>query len=180
MINEKDLRTLLLILILSFIIPIVVVNEVAVFLGYYNRLIQYFSYSLAILSFIATLKKSWLPRIMGNYIGGNYIGTSQRVTEQDNNNCENNKITITQSLVSVKITGSSYDFNGNPNATYSGYLIEGENKNYRFYVKIITTHNERSGFIDLNFNNTPVTGFGTSIDINGSTRWRFSLQSSSD
>jgi hypothetical protein len=175
MINEKDLRTLLLVLILSFIIPLVIVNETATFLGYYNRLVQYFSYCLATISFIATLKKSWLPKITGNYVGGTYEGISQRIIDQTNGHTENIKIKITQSLVSVKLTGCSYDADGNQNATFKGYLIEGENKNYRFYVKIVTTHNERSGLIDLDFNNNPVTGFGTSIDLNGSTRWRFNL-----
>jgi hypothetical protein len=175
MINEKDFRTVLLILIASFTIPLVIVNEAARISGYSGRLSQYFSYSLSIISFMSTLKKSWLPRILGTYIGGKYEGTSKRINDNPNELAEYNKITIIQSLISVKLSGVSYDLNGNQNAIYDGYLIEGENNSYRFYVKIRTTHNERVGFIDLNFNNNPVSGFGTSIEVNGTTKWRFQL-----
>ncbi|NGY38989.1 hypothetical protein FQU23_015945 [Flavobacterium sp. XN-5] len=177
MINEKDFRTVLLILIISFVIPLIIVNEGAAIFGISNRLSQYFSYSLAVICFIATLKKPWLPKFLGIYIGGNYEGSSQRITSNlEEGREEYNKITIIQSLISVKLHGVSYDLNGNQNAIYDGYLIEGENKSFRFYVKIKTTHNERVGLIDLNFNDNPITGFGTSIETSGSTKWRFALE----
>ena len=175
MINESNFRRVLAIMVASFVVPIIIVQEAGASFGLTDRLLSYTSYAISIIFFVTTIRSSRIAGLFGDYIGGRYIGTSQRISDMPHEPIENNQITIKQTLTIVKLTGSSFDTNGNQNATYTGNLIQEENGHYTFYVKIVTANSRRDGLIELNFNNKPVSGFCTGLEVGGGRRWRMVL-----
>lgn len=121
MINESNLRRVLTIMIASFVVPIIIVQETGMIFGLTDRLLSYLSYTISIIVFVTTIRGTWVVRLLGDYIGGRYSGTSQRTSNMPDEPIEDNQISIKQTLTTVKLTGSSFDANGKQNATYTGF-----------------------------------------------------------
>ena len=192
MLTEKNIKTILLVLLLLSIIVYTLLTDVSTyFLSSYlskssmsvssNILsaVKIVSAITSIFTVLITIKSKYISKkILGdNYIAGKYEGKSYKTNENKEIIYEHKEyIEIKQNLISTVVVGvSKEDKTDVGYANWNGSLIKNENSKFLFLVEIETPYSSYLEVISMNFINNSVHGFISSSSSKDLSNWKFTL-----
>ena len=109
-----------------------------------------------------------------NFIAGTYSGVSHKITKDNQvEKSHTEEFEIKQSLVSTKISGKSLNESGEYYSDWHGYLVDYDNRHYKFLVRLETTTQELMGIMKFNIFDKELHGFAVAIGSDSKAKWKF-------
>jgi len=193
MLIEKNIKVILLVLLLFSIIVYTLLTDISTyFLKQYfyqnstllsaNILsaIKIVSAITSIFTVLLTIKSKYISKlILGEkYISGKYEGVSYKINENQEIIAEHREyMEIQQNLISTIITGVSREKNDeNGHANLNGSLVKYENKKTLFLVEVETPYSTYLEVMSMNFINGHIHGFVSASSSNNPAKWKFTLK----
>lgn len=188
MISEKNIKTILMILVLISLFVYMAITEGiplifgSVFQGQPSSIASAYSVLrigaiiVSLFTLATAINLQFITRwVLGdNYIAGMYSGVSHKITKDNGiENTHREEFEIKQSLVSTKISGKSLDEHGRYYSVWHGYLVDYDNRHYEFLVRLETTTKELMGIMKFNIFDKELHGFALSIGNESEAKWKF-------
>ena len=157
MIAENQLKKVLLILLSVTLVVYILMTEVFLALSSSFRIasIENITYAFKLISFICSIsiafltsKSSFIAKkiLREKYIAGKYKGISRKI-DRDNvvQDTNTEECIIIQNLLSIKISGESFDSNNESYGLWDGFAVN-INEDVDFYEFIVRTNTNKSSF----------------------------------
>ena len=194
MISEKNIKTILMVFLILSLSVYLLISEItplifpSIFQGTTQdsfkaiSLLKFGGLVVSLFTIIATVNIKFITKIFlgKNYIAGKYLGrSSKKSKDKELENPHSEKFEINQSLVSTKISGISKDEEGNYCSSWHGYLVDYDNRNYKFMVRLETKTEELLGVMNFTIYDDELYGFAIVVGTGTRDKWIFEAKKSS-